>query len=305
MMGVTHERNISLTIQASPFQNQARNQDVNGNGIVDAIDVSVMDAFITAKGEVNVSSLNAANTQRDYGYVDVNGDGRVTVLDTKHVRLAAAKFHNVTRPMDVNNDGIITPLDVLILINFINANKALALDKITAGMIPDADKYINVTNDNEVTALDIIQIINHLNANNPSGEGEITSFEDADGDGKSNSRDNCPGHYNPDQKDTDGDRTGDVCDADVPASILLQSASVTNNTLNVRYSNPFNTCLHLFTQQGSFDQRINFICQQGTNLTDTASMSQFGRLLTVGEQVKVCHGNDSNICSGFVTIIAQ
>jgi hypothetical protein len=264
-----------------------------------------MDAFITAKGEVNVSSLNAANTQRDYGYVDVNGDGRVTALDTKHVRLAAAKFHNATRPMDVNNDGNITPLDVLILINFINANKALALDKITAGMIPDADNYLNVTNDSEVTALDIIQIVNHLNANNPSGEGEITSFDDADGDGILNSRDNCPGHFNPDQKDTDGDRTGDVCDADTPASIVLQSASVTNNTLNVRYNNPFNTCLHLFTPQGPFDQRINFLCDQGTNLIATASMSQFGRPLTAGEQVKVCNGNDSNICSGFMTIIAQ
>ena len=36
---------------------------------------------------------------------------------------------------------------------------------------------------------------------------------DTDSDGILNSVDNCPKKYNPDQKDSDGDGTGDVCDA--------------------------------------------------------------------------------------------
>ncbi|MBO2525741.1 MAG: hypothetical protein CW341_08600 [Bacteroidetes bacterium] len=39
--------------------------------------------------------------------------------------------------------------------------------------------------------------------------GEI---DDVDGDGVSNSQDNCPCKYNPDQSDRDGDGRGDVCD---------------------------------------------------------------------------------------------
>lgn len=35
---------------------------------------------------------------------------------------------------------------------------------------------------------------------------------DRDSDGLGDSCDNCPGVYNPDQKDTDGDRRGDACD---------------------------------------------------------------------------------------------
>ena len=35
---------------------------------------------------------------------------------------------------------------------------------------------------------------------------------DTDNDGVPDSQDNCPNHYNPDQKDADNDRIGDVCD---------------------------------------------------------------------------------------------
>lgn len=49
-----------------------------------------------------------------------------------------------------------------------------------------------------------------------SCEGEWTEEEssvtDADGDGVSDVRDNCPAVANPDQVDTDGDRRGDACD---------------------------------------------------------------------------------------------
>lgn len=38
------------------------------------------------------------------------------------------------------------------------------------------------------------------------------SSDDEDGDGFANESDNCPGVYNPDQTDQDGDLVGDVCD---------------------------------------------------------------------------------------------
>src|SRR5690625_4036643 len=41
------------------------------------------------------------------------------------------------------------------------------------------------------------------------------SKPDADGDGIPDDEDNCPYDYNPDQKDTDGDGVGDVCDDDI------------------------------------------------------------------------------------------
>ena len=39
--------------------------------------------------------------------------------------------------------------------------------------------------------------------------------EDRDGDGIANRNDNCPRDANPDQRDTNGDGVGNLCDADV------------------------------------------------------------------------------------------
>jgi hypothetical protein len=44
------------------------------------------------------------------------------------------------------------------------------------------------------------------------GQSETTPGADQDHDGVSNARDNCPTVSNPDQRDSDGDGIGDVCD---------------------------------------------------------------------------------------------
>ena len=47
----------------------------------------------------------------------------------------------------------------------------------------------------------------------PPGQSQTTPGQDQDNDGVSNARDNCPTVTNPDQKDSDGDGIGDVCDS--------------------------------------------------------------------------------------------
>ncbi len=64
-----------------------------------------------------------------------------------------------------------------------------------------------------------------------TGSGRISL--DADGDGFNHDKDNCPLIYNPDQKDTDGDGLGDVCDPDADNDGLSNSfeASIGTNPL--------------------------------------------------------------------------
>ena len=84
--------------------------------------------------------------------------------------------HNDRNPYDVDNDGVLTPLDPLIIINHIN-NKGIGPIEEPGegeGVLPDVD----VDGDGEVTPIDILILINRLNQQNndefssPESEGE-------------------------------------------------------------------------------------------------------------------------------------
>jgi hypothetical protein len=60
----------------------------------------------------------------------------------------------------------------------------------------------------------------------------IARMIDPDEDGVKSIDDNCPGHYNPDQKDSDGDGFGDVCDpGDHPGAANAKDAANTNQLI--------------------------------------------------------------------------
>jgi hypothetical protein len=77
---------------------------------------------------------------------------------------------HVTNPLDVNADGIVSPMDVLMVINTINRPDqyvAQGAFKFSNGPYPD------VNGDSFVTALDVLLVINHLNRAAPTNaEGE-------------------------------------------------------------------------------------------------------------------------------------
>jgi hypothetical protein len=86
---------------------------------------------------------------------------------------------NLTNPYDVNNDGSVSPIDVLILVNSMNTgSKGLLPPGGSGGASGEggSSKYfLDVNNDNYLSPLDALMVINHLNssgAGNGEGEGE-------------------------------------------------------------------------------------------------------------------------------------
>jgi len=73
---------------------------------------------------------------------------------------------------DVNNDGLISALDVLVIINEINRNEARPLDGSGLTPIP----YYDVDGNRSIEAIDVLIVINYINSN-PEGEGEATPFD--------------------------------------------------------------------------------------------------------------------------------
>lgn len=61
-------------------------------------------------------------------------------------------------PRDVNGDMVVTPLDALIVINYLNRNGFASYPTNFFG-------YLDVNGDRAVTAIDALRVINWLNRN--------------------------------------------------------------------------------------------------------------------------------------------
>ena len=87
--------------------------------------------------------------------------------------------HNDANPYDVDGDGVLTPLDPLVVINHINENGVGPIEEPGEGegTLPDLD----VDGDGEVTPLDILILINKLNQQNEDDE-ESGTGEGAEGE---------------------------------------------------------------------------------------------------------------------------
>jgi len=81
-------------------------------------------------------------------------------------------FQNLDNPTDVDDDGDTTPLDVLLIINDINAGGARTLPD----QRDDGQSYVDVNGDGSITPVDVLVIINSINGQSAgSGEGEAAT----------------------------------------------------------------------------------------------------------------------------------
>ncbi len=100
---------------------------------------------------------------------------------TLSVTQNATAWQNVSNPVDVNNDGFVSPLDALLVINMIIAsnNPLLLARQELVGVKPASTDFgfVDVNGDGFATAIDVLQVINHLN-NPGQAEGESRIGQD-------------------------------------------------------------------------------------------------------------------------------
>lgn len=78
-------------------------------------------------------------------------------------------YANPQMALDVDGDGIVSPLDALLVVNELNARGSRIL---TSTMRTTSGPFFDTSDDRQITPLDALLIINHLNGVTGSGEGE-------------------------------------------------------------------------------------------------------------------------------------
>jgi hypothetical protein len=117
-------------------------------------------------GSYPITVTGAVGADYEISYVP----GKLTVVD--------CGWRNPVNPFDVNGDGHVTPQDVLLVINYINAHP----DQTSLPSAPPSPPpFYNVNGDDAITPSDVLAVINYINAH-PTGrfEGESLSRQDGD-----------------------------------------------------------------------------------------------------------------------------
>jgi hypothetical protein len=110
---------------------------------------------------------------------------QISYVDSTPITVLAAagegEFTNPNNPYDVNDDGYVSPFDLLVLINYLNENGSTVLQGSQGGEGEASKKlYLDVNSDMMITPLDLLSEINYLNAlsgigGQGEGEGSVTS----------------------------------------------------------------------------------------------------------------------------------
>ncbi len=91
---------------------------------------------------------------------------------------AGEGFTNSANPFDVNNDGVVSPIDALVVINSLTRGGMRQLIASPSGEGEASSRvFLDVNRDGYLTSLDVLQVINRLSriSKSGSGEGEASS----------------------------------------------------------------------------------------------------------------------------------
>ena len=94
--------------------------------------------------------------------------GTVNAHEDFSLRPAVSPWQNQVQRQDVNNDGLVSALDVLVTINEINRNGARPLEN--SGVV--SPPFYDVDGNRNIEALDVLIVINFINSTQGNGEGE-------------------------------------------------------------------------------------------------------------------------------------
>ncbi len=125
-------------------------------------------------GLIRFTPMADLSGEARFSYVVADDIGTKSNVANVSVRVQNSQWQNPTRSLDVNNDGFISPIDALIVINYLNRGGDTFLPDSGVSTPP----FIDPTGDENVTPLDALTIINFLNQGGiGEGEAELTTLE--------------------------------------------------------------------------------------------------------------------------------
>lgn len=113
--------------------------------------------------------FNSGRTSDTFTYRATDGSGQ-SVVTTVTINIGEPPpppHQNPVMNLDVNADGFVTPIDALLIVNFLNTTGSTSVEG-----LPSPPPYRDVNGDNSITPIDALIVINELNQSSGGGGGE-------------------------------------------------------------------------------------------------------------------------------------
>ncbi|MFN7734230.1 MAG: cadherin domain-containing protein [Pirellula sp.] len=162
------------TSYGRPIVMDVLSNDFGKNAAIDRSTVRILTAplsgtaTVLSDGRIQFTHSISSPTQIVLQYEFQDENAVASNVGTTTISFYSA-FQNQANPLDVDYDGVITPLDVLAIVNDINAagSRQLPLNS------PDTNPAVDINGDGFVNPLDVLLLVNRLNSpGSPLGEGE-------------------------------------------------------------------------------------------------------------------------------------
>ncbi len=165
-------RNVPVTISVL-----ANDQDVDGTLVPSTVTLVTQPqhgvAAVTANGRVVYTPSSGFTGNDSFTYTVRDNLGVVSNVGTVSIAVIVDPFpwQNPMNQYDVNNDGSVSPIDVLLVISDLNRGGSRDLpNPPVAPNVPPP--YVDVSGDNKISPVDALMIITYLNTGHGEGEGE-------------------------------------------------------------------------------------------------------------------------------------
>ncbi|MCA9225914.1 MAG: hypothetical protein KDA47_09900, partial [Planctomycetales bacterium] len=152
-----------VTLAEGTHQLELRNRNPLASDIQDRGEVP---------GSAELGTTYARFRLSSNGVSGPNGAAADGEVEDYQIDIFANDYQNRSNALDVNADGFVSPIDALLVINFLNASSAgqLPQNRPTPG-----PPFWDVNGDGQISPIDVGQVITYLNdVNNGSGEGDAT-----------------------------------------------------------------------------------------------------------------------------------
>lgn len=133
-------------------------------------------AEVLPDGMIRFTPVTGFSGQVTLSYVVSDNLGTVSNIANVRIRVQNSKWQNPSGPMDVNGDGFISPIDALIIINYLNSGLPTSLPD--ANIVPPP--FLDTSGNESVEPQDVLIIINYLNSIASGGGGVGEGEADVD-----------------------------------------------------------------------------------------------------------------------------